>query len=239
MKAKTLLIAAATLAVGVFSSNAQVYSQNIVGYVNIPLTAGQFQIVSPALDADGTGTNNTVSSVFKTPTIGDTVYAFNGTTFDTINYAIVGSPRTGFQTNWFNGVTVASSYPLNPGQAVFYLAAANETNTQVGTVIQGTNLLNKVFPGAGVFQLVSSQVTIAGGLTSVLGYQPSIGDNVYIFNGVNYDTYNFAVVGSPRTGFQTNWFNGVVQTEPVLAPGQGAWIQPASNTNWSQTFSAP
>ena len=37
---KTLLIAAAALVAGVISSEAQVYSANIVGYVNVVMPAG-------------------------------------------------------------------------------------------------------------------------------------------------------------------------------------------------------
>src|ERR1035437_8975970 len=110
---KTLLMAAAALAAGIITSQAQVYSQNIVGYVNLPLTNGVFSVVSPALSNDTTGTNNTISSVFTTPVIGDTVFAFNGVGYDTLNYTAVGvgHPVTSYVTNWFNGATVAASYP--------------------------------------------------------------------------------------------------------------------------------
>jgi hypothetical protein len=43
MKSKTLLIAAAALVAGVITSEAQVYSANIVGYVNVTLPAGQLR----------------------------------------------------------------------------------------------------------------------------------------------------------------------------------------------------
>src|ERR1700735_5475995 len=66
MKTKTLLIAAAALAAGVMSSQAQgVYSQNIVGYVNVPLVAG-YNLVANQLDLDGTGTNNSIYTVVGT-----------------------------------------------------------------------------------------------------------------------------------------------------------------------------
>src|ERR1700733_540872 len=66
MKTKTLLIAAAALAAGVMSSQAQgVYSQNIVGYVNLSISNG-FNLVNIPLDLDGTGTNNAVSTVIGT-----------------------------------------------------------------------------------------------------------------------------------------------------------------------------
>ena len=77
MRTKTLLLAGAALAFSLATSQAQVYSQNVVGYVNINLTNGVLNIISPALDADGTGTNNTIASVIGTnvPT-GTIVYVF-------------------------------------------------------------------------------------------------------------------------------------------------------------------
>src|ERR1035437_5593742 len=138
---KTLLMAAAALAAGIITSQAQVYSQNIVGYVNLLLSNGVFSLVSPALSNDTTGTNNTISSVFTTPAIGDTVYVFNGTGYDFLQYTVQGSGHpVVYVTNWFNGLTVAANYPLNPGESVFYLPATNETVTLVGTVLTGTNL---------------------------------------------------------------------------------------------------
>jgi hypothetical protein len=238
MKLKATLIAAATLAVGVISSQAQVYSQNIVGYVNIPLTNGVLANVAPTLDFDGTGTNNTISTVFTTPHTNDTVYAFNGTGYDTLVYKVLGSGHpVVYTTNWFKGSLASPNYSLNPGQSVFYLPAANQTNTQVGTVLTGASLVNSVFPAANKVALVSSQVPIAGGLTSVLGYKPSINDVVYVYNGAGYNTYTYKVLGTGHpVVYSTNWFQGSLAGEPAINVGQGFWIQPSQNTNWVQSF---
>ena len=216
MKLKATLIAAATLAVGVISSQAQVYSQNIVGYVNIPLTNGVLANVAPT----------------------DTVYAFNGTGYDTLVYKVLGSGHpVVYTTNWFKGSLASPNYSLNPGQSVFYLPAANQTNTQVGTVLTGASLVNSVFPAANKVALVSSQVPIAGGLTSVLGYKPSINDVVYVYNGAGYNTYTYKVLGTGHpVVYSTNWFQGSLAGEPATNVGQGFWIQPSQNTNWVQSF---
>jgi len=60
---KTLLIAAATLAAGVIAAQADspVYSQNIVGYYNVPVPAGKFVIVGNQLNLDGT---NSINNIF-------------------------------------------------------------------------------------------------------------------------------------------------------------------------------
>ena len=234
---KTLLIAAAALASSVISSQAQVYSQNIVGYVNIPLTAGVLQVVAPALDLDGTGTNNTVGTVFGTnnPTIGDVVYVFNGLGYDTLNFKTAGHGST--VANWYLGANIDNSYPINPGESVFYAPAATETNTQVGIVMQGTNLTNAYLAAAGQISLVASIVPIGGGVTTALTYNPSIGDVIYIYNGAGYDTYNYKTAGHGST--VGNWYNGATIVEPQIAVGSGFWLVPATSTNWVESFVSP
>src|ERR1035438_8504309 len=149
---KTLLIAAAALASSVISSQAQVYSQNIVGYVNVPESTGVINLEAPPLDLDGTGTNNTIATVYPNPAIGDAVYAFSGAGYDTLTYKTLNIGTRLNPTNvttWFdaNG-NQAQSYPLWPGRGIFYLPNANETNTFVGQVLSGI-LTNSFVPGAG------------------------------------------------------------------------------------------
>jgi len=235
---KTLLIAAAALAAGVITSQAQVYSQNIVGYVNIPLTAGVLQVVSPALDADGTGTNNTISTVFGTNNVslGDSVYAYNGTGYDSLSYSKQGHGASAV-TGWFLNGSLANNYVINPGVSVFYLPFVSETNTQVGTVLQGTNLVNTYVAPAGGISLVSSIVPIAGGVTTTLGYTPSIGDSIYVYNNGGYDAYSYSKQGHGVSAV-TGWFLNGVQTEPNIPVGSGFWLSPFTTTTWTQSFIA-
>ena len=58
---KTLLIAAATLAAGVISIQAQVYSQNIVGYMNQTLVPGYANLCN-TFDI---GTGNTLTNMIQ------------------------------------------------------------------------------------------------------------------------------------------------------------------------------
>ena len=61
---KTLLIAAAALAAGVISSQAQVYSANVVGYANVPTpTAGAQYLLSVPFTI---GVSNGANEVFGT-----------------------------------------------------------------------------------------------------------------------------------------------------------------------------
>ena len=229
-------MAAAALAAGLLTSNAQVYSQNIVGYVSIPLTNATIQVVSPTLDFDGTGINNTVATVFGTNVAaGDVVYVFNGTGYNSLDYEPVS--RSIPTAGWYLGGTVLSnSYAINPGEAVFYLPAANETNVQVGTVLQATNLANSYFPPlANEVGLVSSVAPVSGGVTSVLGYNPSPGDVIYQFNGTGYNSYDYLPVS--RSVSTAGWYlGGTTLSEPQIPVGSGFWIQPAEATNWVQNF---
>ncbi|MCX6922739.1 MAG: hypothetical protein NT154_05925, partial [Verrucomicrobia bacterium] len=60
MRTKTLLGLAA-LAVGLSSSMAQVYSLNVVGYVNVPLQANKLSFLSVPLTPNGGNYNITNS----------------------------------------------------------------------------------------------------------------------------------------------------------------------------------
>src|SRR4051812_11081510 len=104
MRTKALLCAAGILAAGAATSMAQsnVYSLNVVGYVNVSLTNG-FNMVANQLDLDGTGINNTVTNVVGTNLPVQTrIFAFNPATqtyFATATYA--------GNNNWIQGAAVA------------------------------------------------------------------------------------------------------------------------------------
>jgi hypothetical protein len=167
--------------------------------------------------------------------LNDTVYVFNGTTYDVLSYIAKGSGHpVVYVTNWFNGATAEPTYPINPGQSVFYLPAASQTVTEVGVALTGT-LTNEFVPAAGAFNLLASKSPISGGLTSVLDYQPHLGDNVYVFNNGSYNVYSYIAKGSGHpVVYVTNWFNGATASEPVINVGQGFWLEPAAATSWTE-----
>jgi hypothetical protein len=226
MRTKTLLAAAAAFTLSLAASQATpIFSANVVGYVSTPLTASTLTVISPCLDVDGTGTNNTVTTVFPAPTSGDVMFVFNGAGYDTLNY---GQPRGG-SLGWYLNGSLVNNYPLNPGVSVFYLPFANGTNTQVGTVLQATNLVNPYVASAGNISLVASMAPLAGGVTTVLQYQPTSGDVIFFYNGIGYDTYNY---GQPRGGSLGWYLNGAL-TEPVIPIAGGFWLQPYATTTWT------
>lgn len=234
MRTKTLLIAVAALAVGILTSSAQTYSQNVVGYVNINLNNGVLACVSPALDLDGTGTNNTIATVIGTNVPTATyVYALNSSGgFDQLVYKSSGHPAV---TAWYLGTAVANNYPINPGQGVFILPGGDTTITEVGTVLQGP-LSNSYVPAlAGGIGLVSSQVPIAGGVTTALSYTPTLGDIIFVYDPiVGYDQYIYKASGHPAV---TGWYIGTTLSEPQINVGQGFWLQPKNAGEvWNNNF---
>jgi len=250
MKSKALLIAAAALAAGVMSSQAQssVYSQNIVGYVNIPETAGGFSLEAPPLDLDGTGTNNTLSTLYPAPTIGDNVYVYSTSLSEFVVYQYLKKttgvpPHQTTVTNWYdpNANIVNSELGIiNPGQGVFYNAAANETNTYVGNVLLGNGTVtNNYVPSANGFNLVSSILPISGGLETSLNYIPSIGDNVYIYTNNQYAVYQYLKKTTgvpPHQTTVTNWYDPNANIDqPIIQVGQGFFLNPAVTPIWTQS----
>ena len=208
MKTKTLLIAAAALAAGVMSSQAQVYSQNIVGYINVPLNAG-YTLVANQLDLDGTGTNNGLYTVLGTNLPPNTsVLAWNGSGYDSTKLTAAGK--------WLaNNQTFTNA--MNPG-AGFFVNSPTATNiTLVGSVIMGTNS----YPIVAGYQIVSASAPIAGGISSTNGYAPSKNDQVLSWTGTGYTSQKWS---------GTTWLGG----QPNLAVGEAVFINASSNNVWTQ-----
>lgn len=164
---------AAALAAGTVASMAQsnVYSLNIVGYVNVPLAAG-FNLIANPLD-NGT---NTLTSLFPNAGFGDTVYQF-------ANGAFTSSTFFG---SWSPELTTV------PGGGVFYQASAAFTNTFVGNVLTGS-LTNHVKAG---FNILSSQVPQSDTLEN-LGYPAGFGDTAYFFRNGAYTSSTYFGSWSP------------------------------------------
>jgi len=233
MRTKTLLLSAAALVAGLATSQAQVYSQNVVGYATLtlnPSTAGGYQIIAPTLDVDGTGTNGTIQSVLGTNCANQTsVFAWNGVGFDTLTYT------TRHGGSWLNAALNAQpTYPLNVGEGFWIIDTADSSITVSGNVLQGA-LTNAFVPAtAGTYSLISDQVPIAGGITTVLGYQPANQDSIFIWDTSisGFDTYTY----TSRHGGQ--WLNSALNVqEPQITVGQGFWLIPGqSGETWGQVF---
>jgi len=154
----------AALAAGVASSMAQsnVYSLNVVGYVNYPLhDVGNFYLISNPLD----NTTNDLNTIVPAPPDGSTVQLWSTALQDlsptTPTY--VSSSHT-----WVPDVAIAT------GQGFFVIPNASFTNTFVGTVRQYA--ITNSLVGNGNFECIGSTAPLGGSLTNVpnvLGQYPA------------------------------------------------------------------
>jgi len=212
MKSKTLLIAAAALAAGVMTSHAQVYSQNIVGYINVPLVAG-YNFVANQLDLDGTGTNNSV-------------YTAVGTNVPVGTAISYWKPATGVygSTSWtgtkWSANNLAISNAMNPGTGFFVQVAAPTNITFVGNVITGTN----TYPIIAGYQVVAPSGPVSGTLDTTNGYVPTTGDAILVWNPVTGLFKSHAYTG-------TSWTGG---GDPQLTVGQAVFLDAATSKTWTQ-----
>ncbi len=128
MRTKTLLLSAAALVAGLVSSQAQsnVYSANIVGYVNVTNPAGTFVMLANPLD---NGTNDLAGLLSASPN-GSTVYVY--------------SPANGLQLSTKSKGIWAPNYVVPPGSGFFYSAPVVGTNTFVGNVAGFSNAIPAV-----------------------------------------------------------------------------------------------
>jgi hypothetical protein len=223
MRTKKLLLLAAVTAAGLTASQAQtVYSLNTVGYVNWFMTNGYNMVCNP-LDLDGTGTNNTLTTVFSTNLPNSTiVYAFTNGGWVSSTYSTSGGGKFG------GSYTPACNYALQPGRGVLvkWPAGALATNfTFIGTVMQGT--LSNTLPAAGGYVVVSSQVPQGGHIQTDLGLTPVKNDAIDVWNPTN-QAYNAAVT------YNGSKWGGA--GEPVLNAGQAVMYKSNLGAQWVRTF---
>jgi hypothetical protein len=214
MKTQTLLIAAAALVAGVMSSHAQVYSQNIVGYVNVPLVAGN-NLIANQLDYDGTGTNNNVTTLFPNGLENKAIIeGWTGSGFVTAQY----STAHGWNSGTNSAILTAA---LQPGSG-FFINVSTATNvTFVGNVITGTNS----YPIVAGNQIVAPSAPVAGTLDTTNNYVPNSKDVIEVWNPAN-NTFSTTQYGS------SGWNNG----DPQLTVGQAVFLNAKKSTVWTEVL---
>ena len=204
MKAKTLLIAAAALAATVISSEAQVYSANIVGYVNVVYPAGAYTLVSNPLD-DGTNTTTSLGASLANKSI---IQVWNGSGFTVANKASgVWSPDL--------SIPVGAGFFVNSKTAI--------TNTFVGNVVPNTGLYTTNSLPIGNYVLVGSTIPYAGDLNNTnFNLGPTLANKsiIQVWNGAGYTVCNKA--------------SGVWTPNPTISVGQGVFVSSKTATNWVQ-----
>jgi len=210
MRTKTLLLSAAALAAGLASSMAQsnVFSVNIVGYVNKPLATNALELIQNPL-SDGT---NTLNSALGALGSGSEAFVWNGA-----GYSFSSKPKTVWNPNL--------SIPTGVGMFVRRIGATS-TNTFVGQVVAnvGTSVTNQLT--AGVLTLVGSLIPYADTLNGTnLGLAGAPQNSIlYKWNGAGYD-----FTSKPKTVWNPNL---------TINVGEAFFIQPSSNYTWVQNLPA-
>ena len=146
-------MAGAALALSLATSQAQVYSANIVGYANVVLTGnGAFTLVANPFD-DGAG--NYATNLLNSALPKKSQYLiWNGSTFNV-------TQKTGSPAAW--PATASDQLPPGVGFFVANAATVNITNTFVGTV--AVNVGNSVTNAEPVgFTLQGSPIPYAGNI---------------------------------------------------------------------------
>jgi hypothetical protein len=236
MRTKTLLIAAAALAVGVATSLAQTYSQNVVGYYNLNLLAG-YNMVSVQLAA---GVSNGASEVFPNIPDGTELYTWDNlhVTF-VYNFYDTGGGSTAPAASWYMAdyATPTNQPVLVAGQSVFLVLPGNVTNTVVGTVVN-TNTDNLI---AG-YNMVASSLPLSGATTNNLFNLASLPDGTELYTWDQVHTtyvYNFYDTGAGATTPANSWYMADYATPtnaPIFSVGQGMFFVTPSTFAWTQTY---
>jgi hypothetical protein len=229
MRTKVLLIAAA-LAASLASSMAQnVYSLNVVGYVNVTLPSLQFTAIANPLDASMGGSianGNDMSTLFGSTNGniagGSTIAQFSSA----LNNYSPAISYVGLSKKW------GSTFSMPPGKAaLYYNAGATPTVvTFTGQIPQGTYNVGTL-PSL-QFSLVGGPIPIGGDITNALtGLVPSGGDTVATFNsGLN--NWNPA---SSYVGLSKKW--GVTASSTIgVAQGFLYYNASASAKTWVSNF---
>lgn len=189
MRTKLLLSAAVLGVAGIIAASAQVYSVNVVGYINVAVPPG-FSMIANQLDSG----DNSVANLLPAPPEGTTIYKFVGG-----NYVI-----NAFEFGEWSIPTMT----LNPGEGAFIsnTSGAAFNALFVGEVKQG-ELTTSLIEG---FQIVSSQVPQSGALDTELGFPVAEGDVVYRFNNAtgtySISAYEFGEWSAPVPAVGESFF---------------------------------
>ncbi|MCI0748731.1 MAG: hypothetical protein L0Y58_25260 [Verrucomicrobia subdivision 3 bacterium] len=167
MRTKTLLLTAALSAAGVATSMAQVYSVNMVGYINCQVPTG-FSMLANQLNASP---DNKITTILPAPPNNTQIFKFNPATGGYIFLQFVDGAYEGDDLD----------LAVNPGEGVFISAGTAFTATFVGEV----QLSSSVSLPAG-FSVAASALPQSLPLTPAppagLDFPVGNGDQIFQFN---------------------------------------------------------
>ena len=218
MRTKLLFAAAAIIAAGVASSQAQsnVYSLNVVGYVNVVVEGGgSYNLLANPLNNTSAGGNNLTNLFPGTQPVSAQIL-----TWDVVNFDF-DAVQPSYGVAW--DVNVA----LPPGKGFFYVNPdATFTNTFVGEVIQGS--FTNFITGSGSYNCIGSSAPIGGSFTNAIGgLTPGVSDQVFKWDVVSFD---FNVV---QPSFGVAWDTTALN----IGVGEGLfYVNANADQNWVRNF---
>jgi hypothetical protein len=224
MRTKTLIIAFAALTIGVATLMAQTYSRNIVGYINLNLTNG-YNLIANQLDADGTGTNNTVGGIFGTnlpPNSQILAWQPGSANYSAITWA---KGKSGY--GWA-GNTNTINQNLGPGGGVFAYVTNNVTITFVGNVLQGTNINPYMTNAVLAYYLVSAMEPIQGSIQTNLNFFVSANDKLLKWTPASQTFGSTYTYSKGKSGY--SWSPNT----PSLNVGEACYI--VTSNQWTNIF---
>jgi len=217
MKTKSLILTALLSVAGSAGLMAQsnVYSLNIVGYVNQVIPVG-YSIIANQLN---NSPDNQIVNLFAQPPLNTFVYKFdpNSGSFFQMDYQSFG----------WEGDDLTLT--LSPGEGAFIYTPKQFTNTFVGQLqLNSTNKLN------GGYSIISSVIPQSADITT-MGFTPHVGDNIF-----QWQNANNSYLGSDYQSF--GWEgDGAVGSNggPVVAVGEGFYFYSTvtNHVAWTRSFS--
>jgi hypothetical protein len=231
--AKTLICAAAIAAASVVSSMAQgsnVYSQNIVGYANVPMASGPHTFANP-FDKDGI---NSATNVLTLPD--GTYFAFwTGSAFDNWYFEEIGDPGGPWWAD--NGYSANKTPPiLTPGKGFYVNPGSAFTNVFLGNVVPNPGQTNTATIAAGP-QLRGSVLPV-GGVISNAAFNLVLPDATYVsqWTGSAFDNWYFEDIGDPGGPWWADNGYSANKIPPTLNIGWSLYINTGAGMTWSQSY---
>jgi len=238
---KTLLMAAAALAAGIISSQAGVYSQNVVGYANVPTTSGgTYALAIPFTVGSSNGANEVWPLSGGNPTLPDfsELLLWTGTGYTTY-FSDSSSPSLWDDGNQ-NPIAGAPTLPV--GKGFFLIPSGTVTNTFAGAIAVTVGSSNVVSFISGGTYLIAPAVPYSGSITngnsatgaggvglSSLNNLPDFSE-LLVWTGTGYTTY-FSDSTSPSLWDDAN--QNPINTAPTISVGQSVFLIPSGNFSWT------
>lgn len=211
MRTKALLVGAIIGAASLASSMAQVYSVNIVGYINVPIKNGWNLIANQLNNSAG----NTVLNLMPAPPAAISVFTY------------IASAQSYDNSNWDPGFGEwdKPNLQINPGMGAFIYSPNPEwTLTLVGEVMTGTQTVPLVAGWQLISPVVPQDLNLADATS---GYTPGAqGDSLFFYDA------------AAQTYINANYDPGFGEWDrpPLCTVGQGFFAFRLDAGSWTRTF---